>query len=264
MRSKFKFGMVAGAVALALSAHAFAVTGVGATGTIFLSLDDVTSQTNYIFDTGLSAQNFAGDTSTAPIDFSSSALTSFLASVTGGNLATTTDTVTFSVIGGASNILSGNTTQTRFVDFTSNNAPNGAGVNGASATGQVAAAYGQINTFLQALANTSGGGSFLSNTQTANQWFQGSNSAAFDSDLVVSNGGLISNSLAFYQETALLPASTNPNGVEKTFAGSWSLNLANDTLNYTAIPTPLPAPLLLLLSGLGAMGIVGRRNRAAA
>ena len=264
MRSKFKFGMVAGAVALALSAHAFAITSTGATGTLVLSIDDVTTQTNYVFDTGLSAQNFAGDTTLSPVDFTGTALTSFLASVTGGNLSTTADTVTFSVVGGASNILPGNTTQTRFVDFTSNNAPNGAGLNGASANGQVAAAYNQIGTFLAALGNANGGGSFLTNTQTANQWFQGGNSAAFDADLVVSNGGLISNALAFYQETAQLPASAHPNGVEQTFAGTWSLNLANDTLNYTAAPVPLPAPLLLLLSGLGAMGIVGRRNRTAA
>lgn len=270
MRSKTKLGAVVGAVALALSAHAFANTGVGATGTIWLSIDDHTTSTEYFFDTGLSAQNFNGSATLAPISFAggnnASNFSSFLSTIQGGNLSTSTDAITYSVIGAASAVVGTNTTQTRFVDFTSVGAPNGAGTNGASSTANVNQEYGNINAFLGALGNPSGGSSALGTAASSNQWFAGSGSANLDSLLVANNGGLLNQALGFYQATGLLPATTNPNGGLSAFAGSWSLNLATDALNYTVSTStvPLPAPLLLLLSGLGAMGIVGRRNRAAA
>lgn len=257
MRSKFKFGMVAGAVALAMSAHAFAVTSTGATGTIFLSIDDATASTEYLIDTGLNAQTFAG-TSSQSFSFNDSNFASFVASVQGANLTTTTDQVTFSVVGGASSIVAPNTTQTRFVDFTSTNTPN------PSSTQNVNSAYTKIGAFLSTLGNTSGGSSFVPSSNVNGQWFGGGNSATLDSLLVVSNGGALSSTLAFYQTTETQPASASTLAGVSTFAGTWSLDLSTDTLNYTTAPVPLPAPLLLLLSGLGAMGIVGRRNRTAA
>jgi hypothetical protein len=249
--------MVAGAVALALSAHAFAVTSTGASGTIFLSIDDTTSNTEYLLDTGLNAQTFTG-TSAKSFSFNDSNFASFVASVGGANLSTTTDSVTFSVIGGASSIVAPNTTQTRFVDFTSTNAPS------ASSTSSVNTAYGTIGSFLSALGNTSGGSSFVPVSNQSGEWAAGGNSANFNNDLVVSNGGSLSSALAFYQTTETQPGNSNTLAGVSTFAGTWSLNLSTDTLNYNVSSVPLPAPLLLLLSGLGAMGIVGRRNRTAA
>jgi hypothetical protein len=255
MRSNFKFGMIAGAVALAMSAHAFANTSTGTAGTIFLSIDDATSNTNYVLDTGLQTQAFTG-TGNQSFSINDANFASFVASVAGANLSTTTDNVTFSVIGGSS----AGTPQTRYVDFTSTSpsAPN------ASSTSSLAQAYVQIGTFLGTLGNPSGGSSFVPISNAQGQWLQGGNSANFDNDLVITNGGLLSSALNFYQETETQPSSPDILSGVSTIAGTWSLNLATDTLNYTAIPTPLPAPLLLLLSGLGAMGIVGRRNRAAA
>jgi hypothetical protein len=54
------------------------------------------------------------------------------------------------------------------------------------------------------------------------------------------------------------------------YAGTWSLNLAADTLTYSVPggttpppPVPLPAALWLLVSGLTGMGVLGRRKNAA-
>lgn len=44
------------------------------------------------------------------------------------------------------------------------------------------------------------------------------------------------------------------------YAGTWAFDLAAGTLNYSVSAVPLPAAVWLLLSGLGGLGIVGRRK----
>jgi hypothetical protein len=263
MRIKTKLGAVVGAVALALSANTFANTSADSAGTLWLSIDDATTSSEYFLDTGISVLSFNSSSSLAnPISLAGSNFSTFLSTVTGGNLSTTSDNVTFSVIGAAST----GTPQTRSVDFTSAAPPAGPGPNGAASIGNIASGFGQIRTFLSVMANPSGTSETFNSQSTGVQWLAGGNSAQFDSFLSAINGGSVKSALAFYQatETQGAPDTTVP-GSLATLAGTWSLDLTAQTLSYTASsPVPLPAPLLLLLSGLGAMGIVGRRNRATA
>ena len=73
-------------------------------------------------------------------------------------------------------------------------------------------------------------------------------------------GGKTSPDRAAFYNSANTAQSGQGNGVTSTFTGQWNLSAAG-VLTYT-VPsgTPLPAPLLLLLSGLGMTGLVARRK----
>lgn len=46
------------------------------------------------------------------------------------------------------------------------------------------------------------------------------------------------------------------------YAGVWSFDAETGTLTYTVSAVPVPAALWLLLSGLGGLGVIGRRRQA--
>jgi hypothetical protein len=77
--------------------------------------------------------------------------------------------------------------------------------------------------------------------------------------------GSVNSALSFF-ELVSNKATTSIATVTQ-YAGTWSINLANDTLTYSVAggggnppPVPLPAGLWLLLSGLTGMGVLGRRK----
>src|SRR5215472_15738289 len=118
MLSKTKLKMLLGAAALGAAGQALAQTNAGSAGTIWLTVDDLTTGSSYVFDTGMSVSSFTG-TSNYATTFSDANWTSFVASVNGGNLATTSDVLHYGVIGGSSTASSGAVPVT--MDFTGAN-----------------------------------------------------------------------------------------------------------------------------------------------
>lgn len=86
------------------------------------------------------------------------------------------------------------------------------------------------------------------------------NTGAFAS---LSGFGQLTETLAMYLFTNTGRGTSTINAATQ-YAGTWAFDLANGTLNYNVSAVPLPAALWLLLSGIGGLGIIGRRRGAAA
>ncbi|MGD9842709.1 MAG: VPLPA-CTERM sorting domain-containing protein [Steroidobacteraceae bacterium] len=80
--------------------------------------------------------------------------------------------------------------------------------------------------------------------------------------------GTVSDTLAMYLYSntgSSLQSQANVEANATQYAGIWSLDLANNLLSYTVSPSspvPVPAAIWLLLSGLGGLGVIGRRKAA--
>lgn len=238
--------VLAGAAALALSSGAMAVTTAGTNGTIWLSIDDTTNHTSYMFDTGLTVSAFTGNTSYGPHSVASDAnYTAFIAGEGNG------DSVQYSVIGAINN----STAPLYEALFTSLASPTpqfGSSVYGAAQN---------AGLFLSSANNPSGGSTYFSGSTIALGWVNSGNAAGFNSNTGVPDSAGLGTPMAFYETTTTHPNSTTKLGTLATLAGTW--NFSAGSLSYTASPVPLPAPLLLLVSGLGLMGVVGRRRQSA-
>jgi len=240
MSSKTSTTVVAGVVALALSGGAFAST---TTQTIILNLIDTTSNASYLFDTNLPTS--ASDPGAQSFNLAGDAnYQSFESQIAGG------DVLEYSVVG----YTVGNT-----VDTTAGATP----APPSSAGTKVAAAATQISTFLGQVGNPSGGSTFLpASAPTLQQWNADYN-PGFTSDIGVADEGVVGTPLNFYAVTTSTPGSTRGGAFVAALASQWTLSSAG-LLTYGSVSAvPLPAPLLLLLSGAVLMGVVVRRRPSA-
>jgi len=233
--------LVAGAVALAFAGSAMANVSLdgGTTGDLFLNIVDTTNNTSYLFDTGVSFASFNGNSDYSFNLSSDSNLTGFL---------NTSDSFYYSVEAG---VTAGNS-----VYATGNVAPSG---NSALKT---PAARGAIATFVSQ-AGTVASSSTTSVVLTGSYaWNQGLNEGVVSKNIFAnpytpySDQAGLNTPLAFYKVSG---------ATVTTQASTWDFSTATDTLSYgTAAAVPLPAPVLLLASALGLMGVVSRRNKAVA
>jgi hypothetical protein len=245
MSSKTGLKLLTGAVALSLAGVAAAATNAGSTGTIFLNIVDTTQNTSLMFDTGLSVSSFNGSTASYSQDLSANAnYTAFEATVKSG------DSIDYSVVG------SFNTGPLSYVTAAGMPTSNGTQGNNAATA---------IGNFLTSIANPSGGSTFNSSSAAAaNDWARG----GYEATLVTNLGGVTDNSaigtpIGFYSIAVTNPSAAHGGATITAQAFQWDLS-ANGLLTYNAATAvPLPAPLLLLLSGLGLTGLLSRRGSTA-
>jgi|HubBroStandDraft_1064217.scaffolds.fasta_scaffold02671_10 hypothetical protein len=250
MRIKNGLAVLAGAVALACAGAASAQTSAGPNGTIFINIVDTTSGTSFLFDTGLLVSSFADPTSysvnLATNSASSAAYAAFVASEGGS------DTIDYSVVGNYAPTSGTPLDLTLVTAASTPTPPNGAhGVQAA----------GQIQAFLGTNSNPAGGATFFASSVTT-QW-----NSTFEPGLAtalgnVSDNALVGSTIGFYAITTT--GNSNKGGVSVSpFASSWDLSSAGVLTYSSGSPVPLPTPLLLMLSGLGLLGLVGRRKQVA-
>jgi hypothetical protein len=257
MSSHIGIKTLAGAIALAIGGTAMSQTlnpplqtGSSASpgGSVFLDIVDNTQGTSFLFNTNLTTTSFNGSGSYSFNVASDTNYASFLASEKGG------DQIVYSVIG-TSFVGTSGTQQ-----FTSNSVVTAAsGNNVGNALSVVQTFVGQANLTPTTVASstfTTGGSSNSQNWQSTEPSVQ--------NFLSVTDSASIGTALAYYSESSShLTKTTNTQTTLSEFAGTWDLSSSGVLTYGGAAPVPLPAPLMLLLSGLGLMGVVSRRNKAA-
>jgi hypothetical protein len=252
MRIKNGLAVLAGAVALACSGAASAQTSAGPNGTIFINVVDTTSGTSFLFDTGLLVSSFTGLTSysvnLATNSASSAAYAAFVATEGGS------DTIDYSVVG---NYAPTSGTPLDLTLATATGTPTlTTGAHGVQAAGQVQGFLGANSP----PGNPAGGATFFAAGSTT-QWSSGFEAGLVTQLAVGSDNTLVGDTIGFYAITTT--ANSTKGGVSVSpFASTWDLTSAGVLTYGSGSPVPLPTPLLLMLSGLGLLGLVGRRKQS--
>ena len=237
-----------GAAALSVSGTALANTSINATSTgdVFINVVDTKNNTSFIYDTGFSQSAFNTNL-TQTFTFTSDAnWTSFW------NAA---DTHTWSVVSATK----GTTAPiTATIYFTSALASLGAVVGNA-----VSQAQAVVNSFSTGSNGTASSTSNSALLPTAQYWGAALTEGVFSTQLTSQAAGdntTIGNTMAFYSESSHNLASSSIAATLATLAGTWSMSSTGVAMYTVASSVPLPAPLMLLLSGLGLTGVFGRRK----
>jgi hypothetical protein len=250
MRIKNNLAVLAGAVALACSGTASAQTNAGPNGTIVVNLVDTTNSTSFVFDTSIAVSSFTGSGSEsinlATNSASSSAYAAFIAGEGSG------DVINYSVVGAESP-----NTSTGVADITSISLPAvHTGQNGIYVTDQ-------IGGFELSVLNPLGGATYNgTSAPAANGWSTGGYEGNVNGTTGTTDSASIGTALNFYSVITTQASGTRNGASVSTFAGTWDLTSAGLLTYGSPAPVPLPTPLLLMLSGLGLLGLVGRRKQS--
>lgn len=218
------------------------------TGDIFLNIVNTNNNTSYLFDTGVSQASFNGNGSYSFNLSGDANLTSFLAEAGGVyyySVVSATKSGTASI-----------------VDITGTTSPV------SNSQFKTTSAESPINLFLTnansvAPPNASTTSTILPSVSQGNLgWWGNSTTEGVVSKNIFNvsttpyaDGAALNTALAFYTVQTTATA----------FASTWDFSTSNDSLTYgpQGSAVPLPAPVLLLASALGLMGVVSRRKKTA-
>lgn len=265
-----RFSVLAGAIALALGNAAMANTNLDGTttGNLFVNVVDTTDGASFLYDTGVSQASFNASTP-YQFTFTNDANYKSFVAAEGAN-----DVIDYSILSATKTTAS---TPVGTIYFTTNLTP--AAVPGSlvsQAQANTVGFFTQANLVTSATTNSA----YLS-AVSGQTWGQASYETAVSTNLKIpftqagtGDSALAGTPLNFYSESSNALSNARTLATLTQFSGQW--DLVNGVLSFAAGTTgggpggggdggtvPLPAPVLLLLSGIGLLSVVARRGKTA-